>query len=180
MLQWLKDALGDGYTDEIDKKVSKAIGEHFVSKADFNEANEAKKRQAAELEARDKQLEELKGKAGQSEELKQEIERLRQVNEQTKAEAEAQRQKDRLEAKIAEKLRSAKAVDITAVRALLDAEKIKLDGDTLIGIDDQIKALQAEKKWAFETSPGIPGAGGNPPPGTAPPQNKRPTGTAIF
>jgi hypothetical protein len=36
MLDWLKDILGEVYTDEIDDKISKEIGKGFVSKADFN------------------------------------------------------------------------------------------------------------------------------------------------
>lgn len=37
MLEWLKTILGEGYTDEIDEKVSKEIGKAFVSRKDFNE-----------------------------------------------------------------------------------------------------------------------------------------------
>jgi|GEM_PF-4661215 len=40
MLEWLKNILGDGYTEDIDKRVSSEIGKAFVSKADFNVANE--------------------------------------------------------------------------------------------------------------------------------------------
>ena len=40
MLEWLKNILGDGYTDDIDKRVSSEIGKAFVSKADFNVTNE--------------------------------------------------------------------------------------------------------------------------------------------
>lgn len=36
-LQWMKDILGDAYTDEMDAKVSAALGERFVARADFNE-----------------------------------------------------------------------------------------------------------------------------------------------
>lgn len=40
MLSWLKDILGDNYTEDIEKKISQEIGKNFVSKTDFN----AKKR----------------------------------------------------------------------------------------------------------------------------------------
>lgn len=43
MLEWLKTILGDAYTDDIDKKVSAESVRGFVSKSDFNQANEAKK-----------------------------------------------------------------------------------------------------------------------------------------
>lgn len=38
-LQWIKDILGDAYTEELDAKVSAALGERFVSRADFNAKN---------------------------------------------------------------------------------------------------------------------------------------------
>jgi predicted transcriptional regulator len=66
-IAWLKEILGEHYSEDIDKKVSDEIGKGFVAKADFNAANEAKKQlevqikgHAKEIESRDKQLEELK------------------------------------------------------------------------------------------------------------------------
>lgn len=53
-LQWIKDILGDAYTEELDAKVSAALGERFVSRADFN----AKNTRVTELETQVGQLEE--------------------------------------------------------------------------------------------------------------------------
>ena len=44
MLSWLKDILGDNYTEDTEKKISQEIGKNFVSKADFNQINTAKKK----------------------------------------------------------------------------------------------------------------------------------------
>ena len=44
MLEWLKNILGEDYTDEVDAKVSAEIGKNFVTKADFNQVNTAKKK----------------------------------------------------------------------------------------------------------------------------------------
>lgn len=60
MLDWLKPILGEGYSDEIDSKISAAIGQNFVSKKDFNELNETKKTLEKTVGERDKQLEKLK------------------------------------------------------------------------------------------------------------------------
>lgn len=35
-LQWMKDILGESYTEELDGKVCTALGERFVSREDFN------------------------------------------------------------------------------------------------------------------------------------------------
>ena len=72
------------------------------------------------------------------------------------------------------------AVNSKAVKALLDKSKISLDGDNLIGIDEQLKVLKEKEKWAFtQPTPDVPGVGGNPPPT---PQTKTPlpSGTVIF
>lgn len=47
-------------------------------------------------------------------------------------------------------LLSSKARDAKAVRALLDIEKIKLDGDKLTGLEDQIEALKKSHDYMFE------------------------------
>lgn len=39
MLEWLKEILGESYTEEIDKKVSAEIGRGFVAKVDFDAKN---------------------------------------------------------------------------------------------------------------------------------------------
>ena len=72
------------------------------------------------------------------------------------------------------------AVNSKAVKALLDGSKISLDGDNLIGVDEQLKALKESEKWAFaQPTPDVPGSGGNPPP-TAQTKTPLPSGTVIF
>ena len=53
MLDWLKEILGESWTDEIDKKVSDEIGKGFVSRSDFNTKNEELKTAKATLKERD-------------------------------------------------------------------------------------------------------------------------------
>ena len=56
---WLKDIVGETYTEEMDGKVAAAVGERFVSKADFNEVNKAKKAAEESLAERETQIQEL-------------------------------------------------------------------------------------------------------------------------
>ena len=37
-LEWLKEILGEAYSEELEKKISGQIGKSFVSKEDFNKA----------------------------------------------------------------------------------------------------------------------------------------------
>lgn len=45
---------------------------------------------------------------------------------------------------------TSKAKNIKAVRALLDSEAIKLDGDKVLGLDDQLKKLRESDSYLFE------------------------------
>ncbi|NLT99009.1 MAG: scaffolding protein [Christensenellaceae bacterium] len=163
MLEWLKTILGDSYTEEIDKAVSKELGKAFVSRADFNAVNEEKKNLASQLAERDAQLEELKkvDAAG----LQAKITELQNQNAQTKAEFENELKKVKLNSTLEMRLIKDGAVNTKAVMALLDLSKISLDGDKLIGYDDQVKALKETEKWAFQTgAPGKTGMEQNPGP----------------
>lgn len=169
MLEWLKTVLGDAYTDDVDKKVSEQIGKDFVARADFNQVNEAKKTLDGQIKDRDKQLEDLKKSSGDSEALKKQIADLQEANKTAKTEYDASLKKIAIDSKIEAALVGAKAHDVKAARALLDESKISLDGENVLGLADQVKALQKDKVWLFEQvetkskGPGNPGAGGGAP-----------------
>lgn len=147
MLDWLKTILGDTYTDEIEKKVSEEIGKGFVAKSDFNTANEAKKLLDTQLKERDIQLEALK--KVDAEGLQAEIARLQGENKTVKEQYENDLKSTKLNSALELKLIKEGAVNAKAVKALLDLDKISLDNDNLVGIDEQLSALKESDKWAF-------------------------------
>lgn len=166
MLEWLKTILGDTYTEDIDKKVSAEIGKEFVARTDFNAVNETKKELDKTIRERDAQLEELKkvDAAG----LQAKITELQESNNQAKTQYEETLKKTRLDFLLENRLIKEGAVNTKAVKALLEASKITLDGENLVGVDDQLKALKESEKWAFQQQ--TPGRtqmpqGGNPPAG---------------
>lgn len=176
-LEWLKDVLGEAYNEDVDKKISDEIGKGFVARSDFNALNETKKQLDGQIKDRDKQLDDLK--KIDAEGLQAEIARLQEANVKAQSDYDAQLKQIKLDSAIDTKLREAKAVNTKAVKALLDHDKISLDGDNLIGIDDQLKTLQESEKWAFAPAK-VGGAGGNPPPTGGEGKHKFPTGTVIF
>ena len=151
-LEWLKGILGDSYTEEIDKSISKEIGKQFVTKADFNSANEAKKALETQIADRDKQLEELK--KVDSTKLQAEITRLQQENTTAKSNYENELTKVKLNSALDVALMSAKARDVKAVKPFLDMDLIKLDGDKLLGLEEQLKTVKTEKGYLFEAENG--------------------------
>jgi len=164
----LKELLGE----DLFKQVSEKIGDkklivndgNYIPIDKFNEINESKKEYKKQLEERDKQLSELKTKATGNEELTKQFEELKLKNEEATKQYEAKIAKQTFDFKLEAELMKAKGKNTKAIKALLDESKIIVDGDNLIGLDDQLKALQTSDAYLFgETTP--IGSGTNPPGG---------------
>lgn len=142
-----------GLDEEIAKKIleahKEAIKDKYVPIERFNEVNEEKKELKNQLDDRDKQLQELKVKAAGNEELIAKITELEELNKQTKEEYENKIAALKKETAIELKLKDEKARNIKAVKALLDLEKVSLDGDNLIGLDEQLKGLKESDPYLF-------------------------------
>ncbi len=125
-LEWLKDMIGDAYTEELDAKVCQAVGERFVARADFNEKNNKVKELEAQItqltesvKTRDSQLEELKRSAGASEELQQQIEALTQQNKDQRTAYDRELATVKLMAAVDAELTAAGSRNNTAIKAVL-------------------------------------------------------------
>jgi len=174
-VEWLKELLKkagieDSKLDQIVGDINKTLPEHFVPKARYNEVAEAKKKLETDVAERDKQLDELKKAAGASEELRAQIQKLQDENRQAKEKYEA----DLKELKLSTAIKAAiagKAHDEDLVAGLFDRNKLVLDGDKVVGLEEQLKALQESKAFLFkqdnsqQQQPGfhIGGNGGQPP-----------------
>lgn len=121
----------------------------YVPPERFNEVNEAKKNAENAISERDKQLAELKKSAGDNDELKKQIESLQLENKTAKDKFEADLKQMKISNAIDSALTGAGAKNIKAVKALLDLEKIKLDGENVTGIDDQVKMLLSAEDSKF-------------------------------
>ncbi len=166
-MEWLKALLKAAGLDEskldgLIADANKELPKYFIPKDKYNEVAEAKKTLEADLVARDTQLEELKKAAGTSEELKKQIDTLQADNKKASEEWQAKVVKMQLNFAIEKALTTAKAKNAKAVKALLDMEKVKLDGEQLLGLDDQLKALQQSDPYLFGDA-GRVGSGTNPP-----------------
>lgn len=168
MLEWLKKILGDGYTEDIDKKVSEEIGKQFVSRSDFNAKNESVKQLESQLDERDNQLEKLKKASGDSEDLKKQIENLQTANKTAKEEHDKAISDLKFGYALDAALAAAKVRDSLAVKAHLNTDDLKLSEDGKItGLDAQLEKLKTENDYLFEsdnpsptiggTTPGVPG-----------------------
>ena len=133
----------------------------YVDKAKFTAAETQISDLKSQISQRDKDLEELKklDAAG----LKQQLSDL-----QAKYDTDTKAYNDKLTAQtinshIELKLTAAKAKNLTAVKALINLDNVKLDGDKLLGFDDQLKEITKNNPYLFgevEKNPPPPGAGG--------------------
>ena len=171
-MEWLKELLKkagieEGKLEGTIADINKELPKYFIPKDKYNEVSEAKKKLEADIQERDKQLEELKKAAGPNEELKKQIETLQTENKKAGEEWQAKMAQMQLDFAIDKALTTARAKNAKAVKALLDMDKVKLDGDQLLGIDEQLKALKESDSYLFG-EPGKVGGGTNPPGGAEP------------
>ena len=152
MLEWLKNILGEAYTDEVDAKVSAEIGKNFVSKADFNQVNTAKKKAEDDVKARDQQLEDLKKSTGDAAALQEQITTLQNQNAEAKKTYEAELARVRLDGAVEAALTAAGAKNNIAVKALLAdfLKDAKLDDSGAVkGLTAEIEKLAKADATAF-------------------------------
>ena len=166
-MDWLKELLKkagieEAKVDGVITDINKELPKYFIPKDKYNEVAEAKKKLEKDIDERDKQLEQLKKAAGSNEDLKQQIEKLQDENKKADEAWQAKFAQMQLDFALERALAAAKAKNAKAVKALLDMDKVKLDGDQLLGIDDQLKALQQSDPYLFG-DPGKVGGGTNPP-----------------
>lgn len=155
-----EDFLKLGFTEEQAEKAAQASAEElkgFIPKSRFDEVNDAKKQLETDIKIletdikiRDKQLEDLK--KVDAEGLKAEIEKLQGENKTNKQKYEAELKQIQINNAVEKALMGAKAKNIKAVKALLDLEKVELDGDSIKGLEKQLKQLQEgeDSKFLFE------------------------------
>lgn len=165
-MDWLKELLKkagveeaklDGVVGDINKELPK----HMVPKDKYNDLSEAKKKLETDLQARDGQLEELKKTAGASEDLKKQIETL-QTENKTAAEKYDADLKDLTLTNAIKMALTGKVHDESLATGLIDKTKLVIDGDKIVGLDEQLKGLQESKAFLFKP------ADGSQPPGFVP------------
>src|SRR5690625_2821905 len=148
----LKELLGEELYNQViekvgDNKIAIVSDGNWIPKEKFDVKNQEVKDLQEQLNNRDEQLEELK--KIDAEGLQAKIDELQQANEQTKTEYEEKLQQQAFEHRLENTLKDSGVRNVKAVKALLDTETIKLDGETLLGLDDQLKGLQESDPYLF-------------------------------
>ncbi|WP_258831453.1 phage scaffolding protein [Peribacillus frigoritolerans] len=113
----------------------------------------------SQLKDRDTQLVDLGEKAKGNEDLQKQINDLQDANKQAATDYQAKLDKQAFDFSLEKALSDAKAKNPKAVKALLNHEAIKLDGDKLLGLEEQLKTLQESDGYLFgeNEAPGLSG-----------------------
>lgn len=135
-----------GLTEEQADSVVAGFGQ-MIPKSRLDEKIEEVKGLNATISERDTQLEELKKVDAKG--LQAKIDELQTANETAKTEYEEKMQKQTYDFALERALTDAKVKNPKAVKALLDTEAIKLDGDKLLGLDEQLKTLSESDGYLF-------------------------------
>lgn len=152
-MEWLKEILknaGVDNVDDLESKISKELPKHFKPAEEFNKINEELKLVKGEKKTLEDDKQKIEDeynnfKKGSISQADYEAKK-KEIEDNSKAEIE----KVRLESKIDLAINNAKAKNVKSVKANLDLEKIKLDGDKLLGFDDQIEALKKSDAYLFD------------------------------
>ena len=139
----LEQLMAMGLTKEQAEKVMEGLDGNFVTKTRFNEVNTELKQAKDTLKERDSQLETLKKSTGDVEALNKKITELQEANKTKDEQHQAEIKQMKFDASLNAALSVAKARNPETVKPLLKAflDKAELDGDSIKGLDAEIKKL---------------------------------------
>lgn len=148
--EFLKEqGLNDEQIEAVMKEHGKTVNT-IKDKADKVDGLETQiKDYKQQIKDRDTQLEDLKGKAKDNEELQQTIKDQQKANEDAQKEYEKKLTQQRKESKLELALKDAQAKNPKAVKALLNNDAISLDGENLIGLEEQLRSLKESDAYLF-------------------------------
>lgn len=175
-MEFLKDILGDELYGQVEEKLkgndkvklANLADGGYISKAKFDAETGKVRDLTTQLGDRDTQLKNLQ--TVDADKLNAEIIRLQGENQTQKETYDKQIKSQAKDYAIAEELRSAKAKNANAVKALLDDSKITYKDGNIEGLSDQLKSLKEKESYLFDVEDkpkfnGLtPGEGGDKPP----------------
>lgn len=153
-----------GLSDEQISAIVEDYGKNYVAKSQFNNKNDELKQAKGEVETLKSEIDGLKKSNKDNDDLVAQIDKLKADAKAREEEYNANVKQMQIDSIVERTLLASKAKNSKSVRALLNLENAEIDGDTIKGLDDQIKALQKSDGYLFDvvktgTTPGTPEGG---------------------
>ncbi|MFR3790634.1 MAG: phage scaffolding protein [Blautia massiliensis (ex Durand et al. 2017)] len=133
MLEWLKNILGESYTEDIDKQISAEISKSFVAKSDFDAADEARKAAETQLAEATKTIADWQAKS-----------------EQAQKDADARVDEVKFDARLDRAIAKRRGRSAKAIKAMLDVDALRASKDQDKDIDAALDALAQDSTYLFE------------------------------
>lgn len=151
----LKEVLGEDLFKQVtekagDNKIAIVSDGSYIPKEKFDEKNKEAKDYKKQVEERDTQISDLSEKAKGNEDLTKQIDDLKAQNKKQSEDYESQIQQQAFDHTLKDELTAAKVKNPKAVKALLDTDTIKLDGEKLLGLEEQLKGIKESDPYLFE------------------------------
>lgn len=173
----LEKLIEAGYTEEQAKQIMDGMGQ-MVPKSRLDEKIKELKTANDTIAERDTQIKDLEPLAAGNKDLLDQITKLQADNKTASEQYQADLAETQRTYALDSALKDAKVHNPKAVKGLLDLEKIKLNGEALEGLTEQLEVLKQSDAYLFAaeptneppaptfTPPGnpTPPAGGNPDP----------------
>lgn len=152
----LKKLLGEELYNQVvgklgDSKIAIVSDGNWFPKEKFDEVNTTNKDLKKQLSDRDVQLKDLETKAQGNEALQNQIKQLQDDNKKVSDDFQTKLSQQTFDFALKDALTGAKAKNPKAVEALLNKESIKLDGDKLLGLEEQLKTIQESDAYLFDS-----------------------------
>lgn len=145
------NALPEDKRKELGKKDFEDIsGGTYIPKSRFDQVNEQAKEYKKQVGERDTQISKLKDEFKDTEGLKEKVEKLESDNKTQKETYEKQLADINFNNALEKSLGSFSVKDNKLIMALIDKDKLKVDGDTVIGLKEQIEPLKTSHEFLFE------------------------------
>lgn len=168
------NALSEDKRKELGKKDFEDVsGGAYIPKSRFDQVNQQAKDYKGQVAERDTQISNLKDEFKDAEGLKEKVEQLEKDNKTQKEDYEKQLSDINFNNALEKGLGAFNVKDKKLIMALIDNDKLKVDGDSIIGLKEQLEPLQKSHEYLFNIDPkgtgsfGTGGAeGSDPKPGT--------------
>ncbi|MDU5010686.1 phage capsid protein [Clostridium sporogenes] len=155
----LKEILGEELFKQLsedkqkeykDKDLEDISGGTYIPKQRFDQVNEQAKEYKKQVGERDTQLKNLKEQYKDVDGLKEKVEQLELDNQAQKETYEKQLSDIAFNNALEKGLSTFNIKDKNLIMALIDKDKLKVDGDNVIGLKEQIEPLKQSHDFLFE------------------------------
>jgi seryl-tRNA synthetase len=147
-------ALPDDKKKELDKQDFEDVSEgKYVPKSRFDQVNEQAKEYKKQIGERDTQISNLKDEFKDAAGLKEKVEELEDKNKTITDDYEKKLSDIAFNNALEKGLGAFNVKDKKLIMALIDNDKLKVNGDSIIGLKEQLEPLQKSHEYLFNIDP---------------------------